>query len=142
VNTKIVVGLLAGAALIATYYAEESLDTHDAAIVKNMQGPEALEWLKKSENESALASNRFATTQDAVRFVQRLYDAGAVRVIVPNETITSDEVEVYADGLVVTLPEEQNKRQRVWILCAEEIKRSGEKPTKSPSESHVFLWWD
>jgi hypothetical protein len=105
-------------------------------------GPEALKWLRSSVNESALASNRFGETENAVRFVKQLYAAGATRVIVPQESITDDDVEVYADALVVTLPMDEAKRERVWKLCAAEIERETGESAGSPEGSHVFLWWD
>ena len=68
--------------------------------------------------------------------------AGAVRVIVPEEAITKDDVEIYADALVVTLPSDKAKRQRVWKLCAAEIERETGEHAGSPDEDRVFLWWD
>jgi hypothetical protein len=142
VDAKIAVGLVACALLMGTYYIEGVLDSQDSVRVQAMNGPEALTWLRQSKNESALASNRFPTTQDAIRFVRLLYDKGALRVIVPEETIQDDGVEVYADALVVTLPTEKSKRSSVWKLCAKEIERQGEKPGDGATESHIFLWWD
>ncbi len=52
---------------------------------EDFDGPEALNWLKNNRNESALASNRFGPTENAVRFVQGLYNAGALRVVIPRE---------------------------------------------------------
>jgi hypothetical protein len=46
------------------------------------QGPEALEWLRKNKNISALASNRFGPTEEAVKFVEELYALGAEKVII------------------------------------------------------------
>ncbi|HVC96483.1 MAG TPA: hypothetical protein VND64_22555 [Pirellulales bacterium] len=141
-GSKIVIGVVAGALLLGTYYVEDVLDSEDARKVQALTGPEALTWLRKSTNESALASNRFPTTQDAIKFVRQLYDQGALRVIVPEEAIRDDGDEVYADALVVTLPSEKSRRGGVWQLCAKEIQREGEKPGDGTAESHVFLWWD
>jgi hypothetical protein len=140
-DMKIVVGLVAGALLVGTYYLE-SADSDGSLSAEYTQGPEALTWLRKSANESALASNRFPTTQHAIRFVQQLYSAGADRVIVPLPSITNDGVEIYADSLVVTLPADASKRDRVWKLCAQEISREGGKPGNKSSQSQVLLWWD
>ena len=85
-------------------------------------GPRTLNWLRENESESVLASNRFGETQNAVQFVQQLYSAGAARVIIPLPAIQSDEVETYADSVVVSLPTDPAKRDRVWKLCAEELK--------------------
>jgi hypothetical protein len=144
-DTKVVVGLLAGVALLGTYYFEDDLlgrSSSGPLPAEYANGPEALSWLKKSENESALASNRFLETPNAIRFVRQLYDAGALRVIVPQASITDDGVEVYADSLVVTLPKDPTRRSRVWKMCADEIRRLGEDPGDGTDEAQVLLWWD
>jgi hypothetical protein len=111
-------------------------------------GPEALSWLRGNRNESALASNRFGETQSATRFVEGLYSAGAKRVIVPQACITNDQDTLnfeggpYADGLTVTMPDDADKRARVWEICRREIKREGFDPSESAGQDMVFLWWD
>jgi hypothetical protein len=141
-DLKIIVGLVAGVLLVGVIFYEETLDDDYRLPESATEGPEARAWLRKSQNESALASNRFPETRDALAFVQELYRAGAVKVIVPHDSITDDGVEVYADALVVTLPDDPAKRQRVWKLCARELEREGDKPPPSTDEKHVFLWWD
>jgi hypothetical protein len=141
-DMKVITGLVAGALLLATYYVEDRWDSTGPLPQEYAQGPEALNWLRKSNNESALASNRFGATQNAIQFVQQLYDVGAERVIVPLASITKDEAEVYADSLVVTLPSQADKRERVWKLCAREIEREGGKPGNNSGDNQVLLWWD
>jgi hypothetical protein len=141
-NSRLVVGLCAGLLLLGTYYVEGILDGDYELPAEYTQGPEALSWLRQNQGESALASNRFAETQNAVRFVKRLYEAGAPRVIVPQPVIQTDQVESYADALVVSLPADPSKRNRVWKICAEELRRIGESPDDSPVEDRVLLRWD
>ncbi len=138
---KTIGGLVAGAMLLAIYYVEGIEENH-ALPAEYTQGPEALSWLRKNHNESALASNRFLETRNAIRFVQQLYGAGAQRVIVPAATIQNDGEETYADALVVTLPADPAKRQSVWKLCAQELRREGGKPADQANEDQVLLWWD
>lgn len=138
---RILVGLVAGVLLLGLFYLEGIEENHSLP-TEYKQGPEALAWLRKNRGESALASNRFLETQNAVRFVQQLYSAGAQRVIVPAAAIQNDGDEIYADSLMVTLPADPAKRQRVWKLCAQELQREGEKPGSAPSDDHVLLWWD
>ncbi len=140
-SIRTVIGMIAAVALIGTYWLEAQW-TLDSIPEEYTKGPEARVWLKKNEGESALASNRFGETANALKFVDKLYDAGAVNVIVPEACITADEVEVYADGLLVTLPTEPEKRDRVWQLCREELTREGEDASGDPDEDMVFLWWD
>lgn len=111
-------------------------------------GPEALDWLRENKNESALASNRFGETRNAVRFVEALYSSGARLVIVPEESITADEDTMkseggpYADALFVTLPEDEDKRRAVIALCQKELKREGFKLEEGMSNEQIYLWWD
>ena len=111
-------------------------------------GPEALEWLKRNKNESALASNRFLETENAVKYVKALYAAGAVKVIVPKDTIHDDEDMVrgeggpYADALVVTVPMEAGKRQAVVDMCRAELKREGFHSSEVETAEQIYLWWD
>lgn len=76
------------------------------------RGPEALAWLRKSESESALASNRFGDTATAIRFVEELYAAGAARVVIPEESIQDE-----ANTLVIVLPAERSKREALFQIC-------------------------
>lgn len=143
-STRIVVGFIAGALLLGLYYFE-GLEENQQLPAEYTQGPEAVKWLRKIDNESALASNRFGETRNALQFAQQLYRAGAVRVIVSQASIRSDEVETYADSLVVTLPSDPAKRDRVWKLCAQELRREGERVDDTAPASphdHVLLWWD
>ncbi|MGD9723990.1 MAG: hypothetical protein AB7O59_21540 [Pirellulales bacterium] len=138
---KTAVGLIAGVLLLGLYYIEYA-EEHQELPAEYTQGPEARSWLRKNNSESALASNRFGETQNAQRFVQQLYSAGAKRVIVPLGTIQDDGEEVYADSLLVTLPEDPAARRRVWTLCVRELERMGESPTGEPDDDRVLLWWD
>jgi len=140
-DTRIYVGLFAAALLLGLTYVEGIEENYELP-AEYTQGPEALNWLRKNESESALASNRFGETPNAVHFVEQLYSAGAARVIVPLSAIQSDEVETYADAIVVSLPSDPTKRDRVWKLCADELKRSGDNPADTPALDHVLLWWD
>jgi hypothetical protein len=142
VDAKLAVGLVAGALLLGTYYVEHRLESDTQLPAEYQNGPEALRWLKSNRSESALGSNRFGETHNAIRFVEQLYDAGARRVIIPQDAIFQDDVETYADAIVVTLPDDPTSRDRVWRICAREIERETGESAGSPTESQVFLWWD
>jgi hypothetical protein len=139
---RMVTGIVAGVLLLGIYWVEAQGEAGAAFPEEYAKGPEARAWLQKNENESALASNRFGETANALRFVRQLYNAGAARVIVPEACITEDDVGTYAEALVVTLPADPAKRTRVWRLCAEELAREGEDREDDPNENRVFLWWD
>ncbi len=127
----------------------EEFISESTSSAEDFDGPEALNWLKNNRNESALASNRFGPTENAVRFVQGLYNAGALRVVIPRANITDDEDTQkwesgpYADAVVVELPQNSGRREKVWEICAREIRREGFDPADgADDEGKVFLWWD
>jgi len=111
---RLISGVLAGVLLLGIYWWEAQDSVNYNLPTEYATGPEARNWLKENRGESVLASNRFGDTANAVKFVGQLYDAGAERVSVPLACIRADEVETYADGLVVTLPADADKRARVW----------------------------
>jgi hypothetical protein len=141
-NSRLVTGLITGVLLLGCYWLEARWNSGGAFPEECAKGPEARGWLQQNDNESALASNRFGSTANALEFVRQLYKAGAVRVIVPEVNITKVSVETYADALVVTLPAEPDKRARVWRLCSAELAREGANHEDDPNENRVFLWWD
>lgn len=121
--------------------AQVLLSEREAISVEAMTGPEALEWLKNNSGESCLASNRFGETPHATQFVKSLYQAGATRVIVPDDCIRTDEAESYSDALVVHLPPDAAQQQLVRNLCDRELRRAGH-PQSTPAETAIFLGWD
>jgi hypothetical protein len=115
---------------------------------QDYEGPEALQWLRTAPNgdDNAFASNRFQGTENAIRFVESLYAAGAVRVIVNQDNIVDEGGgDFYADALVVLLPEDPAARARVVKICKQESDREeGEVSDDADWETGdcVFLWWD
>jgi hypothetical protein len=114
-------------------------------VIDNPQCAEAREWLQARRNPSALATNRFGTTADALRFVEQLYAEGASCVIVDHITLLpQDEGEPYADELIVVLPDDARRRSIVDL-----IKHEG-RPDAVDDQPDVIdrgrgalrLWWD
>ena len=113
--------------------------------------PEARSWLRTNKNACALAGNRFASTQEAVDFVDRLYRLGAVRVTVENildeEWRLAREGGPYADTLRVQLPHDAQQRQELLAIhaaeCAIEL---GEADAQSVAvdqgQATLLFWWD
>jgi hypothetical protein len=110
--------------------------------------PEALQWLKASGNPAALASNRFDSTQEAIDLIQRLYGAGALRVAILADTIMSDaetlqdEGGPYADTIVIKLPEDPARRDRVIELCRPEFAHECTTEVESVWGDYVCIFWD
>lgn len=106
---------------------------------------EAREWLQATRNPSALATNRFGVTAAALRFVERLYAAGASCVMVDHIVARPhDDGELYADELIVILPDDARRRS-----IFELIEHEGRPDTVDDQGDvmdqgcgSVRLWWD
>ncbi len=110
-------------------------------------GPEAWKWLRMNQNPSALASNRFASTQEALDFVDKLYAIGAKRVLVPQDSIQGDKRTIehqrgpYADALIVELDPEVDSSELIR-LCADEGEGGDGFPEEPIDGKWLFFWWD
>ena len=104
---------------------------------------EARSWLRSNPTPSALASNRFHTTQNALAFVERLYTVGAAEVLIGDLLVDSDGYP-YADTLIVRVPRDGSARSTLERFCEED--GPGDVPpgdfTMSVSGDEIRLWWD
>jgi hypothetical protein len=104
---------------------------------------EARLWLRSNPNPSALATNRFGATQNALAFVDRLYAAGAAEVLVDDPFVDGDGFP-YADTLVVRVSRTADAWWLVEKLCTEE--GPGDVPpgdfTMNTPDVDIRLWWD
>ncbi len=83
-----------------------------AGLLKKRNCCEAQEWLHRAaEHAPAHSLGRFKRQADAAKFVQELYRAGAVRVIVP-DVYRSQDGEEFGDGLLVRLPKTKGPASR------------------------------
>ena len=108
------------------------------------QQPEAREWIRTNGREGPLASNRFEGKEDGLAFVNALYEAGAVKVVV--DSIIDDKIEMdeggpYADALIVRLPADAASRKRLLSIVDSEAKKQGE-PVADVGLQTLYFWWD
>ncbi len=109
------------------------------------QCAEAREWLQARRNPSALATNRFGTTAEALKFVEQLYAEGASCVIVDHiQMLPADSCTLYADELIVVFPADA-RRKAIFDL----IEQEGQPDTVDDKQDiidqglgSVKLWWD
>jgi hypothetical protein len=110
------------------------------------RGSEAREWLRANWSGSALASNRFQDTAQALAFVEQLYGAGAQEVRVDHVMfLHNDRWAPYADALIVDLPTHDARRSGLFELIEgtgrpDEHDRLG--PLRDSGQKSVRLWWD
>lgn len=82
---------------------------------------EAREWLQARRSPSALAANRFGSTENALTFVEQLYAAGASCVIVDHiMTRPHEQGEPYADELIVVLPDDARRTSIINLIDAQQ----------------------
>ncbi len=107
---------------------------------------EAQSWISRNQNISPLAGNRFSTKEEAIQFIEKLYEAGAEGVYVVNvyedEMTLKDEGGPYADSLVVILPNEKEKREMLFNIYAQESKKEGFDSESDYGQKELFFWWD
>lgn len=106
----------------------------------------ALAWLRSNGNPSALATNRFGTTSEAVAFVERLHAAGATEVHVADALNEPERLREeggpYSDTLVVVLPADPGQRAQLFRIFAEEAVSGGFDPPADTGQTVELLWWD
>jgi hypothetical protein len=106
---------------------------------------EAMSWLRSRSSDSAFATNRFGATAPALKFVERLYAAGASCVMVDNIVLLEhDNGEPYSDELVVVFPCDE-RRRAVFDLIEHEGRpdtADGEECVIDQGRGSIRLWWD
>ena len=109
---------------------------------------EALSWLHDNKNKAALAGNHFGTTANAIKAVDALYAAGAVRVDVIVQYYEASRIAKdggpYADTLEVTFPKSGQKKLFAFIKSLEpDNLEDVDEPIPDTGPSSVWtLWWD
>ncbi len=112
----------------------------DSLLEKHNQR-EARKWLAKKTGDKTLRSlGRFKSENDAAKFVEALYQAGAVEVIVP-DIYRNKARDQFADCLLVQLPRSAAKRKAVRKVCAQlrTRKLGAVQPDEDIGESHLYL---
>jgi hypothetical protein len=109
--------------------------------IDDYEGPEARRWLRRNRNPAALGANHFLSTDAARKFVDELYAMGAVKVLIPENTIQKEDDDgPYADSLVVQLPSNAAVRAALCLRCEEEL----DLPERFDQDDSnpLYLWWD
>ena len=112
----------------------------DSLLEKHNQR-EARKWLAKKTGDKTLRSlGRFKRENDAAKFVEALYQAGAVEVIVP-DIYRNKARERFSDCLLVQLPKSAAKRKAIRKVCAQlrTRKLGAAQPDEDIGESHLYL---
>jgi hypothetical protein len=110
-----------------------------SSLLKKQNGSEARTWLNAGD-KSARSLGHFKRTSDAAKFVEELYQAGAVKVIVP-DIYHGKRGEQFADALLVQLPKPPKARKAVRAACDKlrSRKLGAVEPDKESGEAYLFL---
>lgn len=100
---------------------------------------EARAWLN-ADDKTTRSLGRFKRTSEAAKFVGEIYQAGAVKVIVP-DIYHGKRGDEFADALLVQLPKLAKARKAVRAVCEKlRSRRLGAvEPDKDIGETHLFL---
>jgi hypothetical protein len=100
---------------------------------------EARKWLKTGRN-FACSLGRFKTEHAAFRFVEALYEAGAIKVIVP-DIYRNKKEDQFADYLLVKLPKTKAKRAAIRKVCGYLQSRglAGIEPDRDIGEEYLLV---
>lgn len=112
----------------------------DSLLEKHNQR-EARKWLvKKTDDKTARSLGRFKHENAVAKFVEELYQAGAVEVIVP-DIYRNKARDQFSDCLLVQLPRSAAKRKAVREVCAQlrTRKLGAMQPDVDIGESHLYL---
>lgn len=112
------------------------------SLLDKSKGIDARAWLHGNGGQGAVHSlGCFKRERDAAKFVERLYLAGAAKVIAPD--IYDDKAGgQFADCLLVRLPKDPGKRKAVRRVCAQLRRRNlgAVKPDEDTGEAYLYLY--
>jgi hypothetical protein len=109
------------------------------SLLAHKDSAEAAEWLT-SGGKAIRSLGRFKRVNDALKFVEALYEAGTTKVIAP-AIYDGKKGAQFADGLLVKLPKIAAKRKAIRKVCGPLAKRKlgAFLPDKDLGESHLYL---
>ena len=115
-------------------------------------GAEAREWLRNKAAPKGFAPNRFPSKVEAIKFVEELYQLGAARVFVPEDSVRDSPKQrleiggASSDSLVVVLPSDSSEREALLQFYQQEASAEGladDTPEKAIVDGqYLFFWWD
>jgi len=111
------------------------------SLLEKANRSEARKWLAKKAGDNTVRSlGRFKRESDAAKFVQTLYQAGAVEVIAP-DIYHNKAGDQFADCLLVRLPKNAATRKTIRKVCAQlrTRKLGAVQPDEDIGEGHLFL---
>lgn len=95
-----------------------------------------------SKGKCMMNFNRFKNKESVLELVNELYKAGSKIVYVAGIYQYVSDDEMYADRMLVELPEEPEKRLQIFQVCNKEIEDEGFEVMQDTGQETVELCWD
>jgi hypothetical protein len=110
------------------------------SILENPGHAEAGPWLKAETRPGSPSLAKFASAKAALKFVEQLHAAGADAVLVA-AIYGGKRSKLFADWLLVQLPQSKSKRARLRKICQDFCRKRGGAvlPEKDIKETHLYL---
>ena len=117
---------------------KQILRVFTTSLLENPNRCEARKWLKIGD-QTGRSLGRFKHLSEAIAFVEKLYDAGAVEIIV-SDIYANKAGDQFADCLLVRLPKGA-KRKAIRRVCAQLDRRDlgAVQPDIDIGETHLYL---
>ena len=125
----------------------QAADASWEAEIQNPDSVEALSWLQGSGEiwrtlSSGDGSDSALSDDEALKFVQHLYQLGAKRVTAIHiEGFEEQEEHQDTDSLVVELPEEAALRKQLFEWKASFDEEGGWDTEPDEGQKYMLLWW-
>lgn len=132
---------------------KQNIIIRDQSNNKDLINPlEARFWLKNNNSKHAFAGSRFQNTKAASEFAEQLYDTGAENIQVSG--ILNEDMRIekeggpYADTFIVRLPEDKEKRQKIFSIYFKEaenpdfIENMESLNTIDYGQKDLIFWWN
>jgi hypothetical protein len=108
-------------------------------LLKRGNQSEARAWIQAADNRGR-SLGRFPTIKIAATFIEELYRAGALKVIVP-DIYQNRRGDQFADGLLVKLPEKSATRKQIRAACSHlrKSRRGVLQPETDLKEAYLYI---
>jgi len=118
----------------------KEFDLFIQSVLEKPDHAEARAWLKTETRPKSRSLAKFATTKAALKFVEKLYAAGADAIVI-TAIYAGKRRKLFADWLLVQLPHSKSERAALRKICQNFCKRRRGAclPQKDIGETHLYL---
>ncbi len=118
---------------------------HEQLVGRLLSDPakkEAVEWLKDGSLEDKRTVGGFETNRDALKYVQAIYDLGALEILAVQIQSLPKGNGQRSGKLIVKLPSSPEARRAIFDWCRKQGDSLGFSPDPDRGETYLFLLLD